>query len=676
LARHYATVDSAKFLQLSQYIMPSSTVVAPAADTTPDAIVIGSGLAGMAATLNILDRGGKVILLEKEHLLGGNSGKASSGINACCPDSDFAQIQKDSVDLFRNDTERSAGASVRPDLIDVLVQNSGSAVEWLRERAGVDLSLKAQLGGHSAKRTHRPSNGMAGAEIIYGVQKAVKTYQASGQVTILTDSKVTQLLQKDGRVVGVEYVSTLKGDDTAAKILYSHNVILATGGFAADRSSGSYLSQYRPELLKMPTTAGAFSTGDGIGLATVLGAGRVDMDKVQVHPTGWVDPAEPEKKSKILAAELMRGVGGILMNDQGERFCNELGTRAYVTSQMLSHNPEYAQTQKWNIEAPIPTFSLVLSSSAALDGKKHVDLYTHKGLLKRVEGVGALAEWMNLPKATVIKTIQKYQAAAKAGSDEFGKTSFRGVAQEDLESEVFYAGRVTPVLHYCMGGITIDTEGNVLNEEGKVIPGLHAAGEVTGGVHGDNRLGGNSLLECTVYGSLVGQKIPVKSRNSGSSMSPTETTDTTASSSSAQERTVTKSELAKHNTPKDCWVAIHGTVYDLTSFAPEHPAGPESIHVLAGKDGSEAFEAVHNTGILEEVFEDIIGKLVEDDDGPAETTEEAMTTPPTSEEKITSSGKPSEPTMQEQVKDDAPVAPKNGMESQPSISSFFWKSRS
>ena len=314
---------------------------------------------------------------------------------------------------------------------------------------GVDLSLKAQLGGHSSKRTHRPSNGMAGAEIIYGMQKAVRAYEKTGQLTLMVDTKVRQILTDDsGRVIGVQYQSSLDKDSPPAD-LYADNVVLATGGFASDRSDGSFLGEYRPELLKMPTTAGSFSTGDGVRLATTLGAGMVDMDKVQVHPTGWVDPADPENTSKTLAAELMRGVGGLLMNKNGERFCNELGTRAYVTDKMLAHNTKYNATGQWDVDAPLEIFFLVLSSSAAEDGRKHVDLYTHKGLMKRLEGVSALAKWMGQSKATVIATLEKYQNAAVVGIDEFGKTSFRGVPQKDLESEVFYAGIVTPVLHYC-----------------------------------------------------------------------------------------------------------------------------------------------------------------------------------------------------------------------------------
>ena len=312
LAKHYAA-DLERFLELSQTIGSGAGMEL----SQPDAIVVGTGLAGLAATLNILDRGGKVVVVEKEHRLGGNSNKASSGINACCPNNGTTT---DYLESFIADTTKSAGNGANPDLIRTLVSNSANAVDWLKNRVGVDLSLIAQLGGHKNKRTHRPKNGMVGAEVIYGMQKAVKEYEKSGQVQILTDTRVLNLLRgDDGSVNGVE-VAYLKGNSDSPTEIKSPNVILATGGFAADRSADSYLSKYRPELLKMPATAGSFSTGDGISLATTVGADIVDMDKVQLHPTGWVDPKDPSNPNKILAAELMRGVGGILINDQGQRY--------------------------------------------------------------------------------------------------------------------------------------------------------------------------------------------------------------------------------------------------------------------------------------------------------------------------------------------------------------------
>lgn len=597
LGKHYGN-DAQRFLAMSASI----GALATHAEELPDAIIVGSGLAGLAAALNILDRGGNVLILEKEHLLGGNSNKASSGINGCCPHND---TYNDSLESFKNDTVRSAGVAADLKLIDTLVSNSEKAVKWLQERANVDLSLLAQLGGHSHKRTHRPSNGMAGAEIIYQMQKAVRSFEKSGKVKIYVDTKVIQLVTDDGRVVGVTSESTLDG---SIRELRAHNVILATGGFASDRSAGSYLSQYRPELMSFPATAGPFSTGDGITLATTLGAATRDMDKVQIHPTGWVDPADPLNPTKILAAELMRGIGGILINNKGRRFCNELGTRAYVTDKMLQHNDHFAKNGTWQMEDDVPTFHLVLSSSAAADGKKHVDLYTHKGLLTKVIGLDALASKMQVDKSILESTLRSYQKAAVAGEDEFGKVSFRGVPANDLTKETFYVGVVTPVLHYCMGGIKIDEQGNVLRDDGTLIEGLHAAGEVTGGVHGNNRLGGNSLLECTVFGTIVGQKIPIKSAQRISSTK--KLAETNAAKEAKELPVISMTELSKHNTEEDIWVAIHGVVYDFTEFAHEHPAGFESIFDLAGTDGTEAFDAVHNQGMLEDFEDDRKGILL------------------------------------------------------------------
>ncbi len=184
-----------------------------------------------------------------------------------------------------------------------------------------------------------------------------------------------------------------------------------------------------------------------------------------------------------------------------------------------------------------------------------------------------------------------------------GKSSFQGTPSSDLDNEVFYAGRVTPVLHYCMGGITIDSEGNVLDENRNTIEGLYAAGEVTGGVHGDNRLGGNSLLECTVFGTIVGKRVPVKERKRAATIASTP-------KPTRELKDVSESELAKYSTEDECWVSIYDHVYDLTTFAGEHPAGAESIHNLCGQDGTEAFESVHNKGMMEDFEEVLIGKLI------------------------------------------------------------------
>jgi succinate dehydrogenase/fumarate reductase flavoprotein subunit len=284
----------------------------------PDAIVVGSGLAGLTVALHILDRGGSVVILEKEPKMGGNSVKASSGINHA--------LGADQVSKFQQDTLQSAGASAQPELIDILVNKSNDAIQWFQTRIGVDLEEVGQLGGHSTPRTRRPKGGAVGWEIMSRLQKTIQEFPPE-KVQLVVNTKVTQLLQDDyGKVIGVQYEESSKtagnGDIISSQggEIRAPHVVLCTGGFAADRSSGSLLAQYQPQFLKMGATAGEFSTGDGIKLATPVGAGLVDIEKVQVHPTGFVDLKDPSNPQNILAAELIRGIGGILVDQSGKRY--------------------------------------------------------------------------------------------------------------------------------------------------------------------------------------------------------------------------------------------------------------------------------------------------------------------------------------------------------------------
>lgn len=279
-----------------------------------DAIVVGSGLAGLTTTLEFLDRGGRVALIEKEATLGGNSLKASSGMNACCEGNDNEV-------LFESDTTKSAGELARPPFIHELISCSGSALQWLKERVGVDLNQLAQLGGHSYPRTHRPLEGMIGAEVIAHLEQLVRTYidvsqNDKRQVSIFSSTRVEQLLQSKNQITGVKARNIITN---VTSVIYAPQVVLATGGFASDRRPNSLLNKVRPDLVHFGTTGGAFSTGDGISLATQLGASTVDLEQIQLHPTGFVNPKHPDHGTKVLAAELLRGVGGILLNSQGER---------------------------------------------------------------------------------------------------------------------------------------------------------------------------------------------------------------------------------------------------------------------------------------------------------------------------------------------------------------------
>ena len=274
LAAHTPTMRSLVFVSLAVSVLGES-VLAHSGDSqtstmttrddtsngVADAIIIGSGLAGLTTALTILDAGGRVTILEKEAKLGGNSMKASSGINAC---------NEETADSFREDTLRSAGQAGDPALVEQLVQHSNQAVMgWLRERLEVDLSQVTQLGGHSQARTHRPGGKLPiGAEIMIKLQKAVQAFKGKGTVNIISGAKATQLVQsEDGGVVGVVYESRDEAGAASTNTIHAQNVVLATGGFAADRSKTSWLAKIRPELLRLGATAGEFSTGDGLSLA-------------------------------------------------------------------------------------------------------------------------------------------------------------------------------------------------------------------------------------------------------------------------------------------------------------------------------------------------------------------------------------------------------------------------
>ena len=628
LAKHFGSLPSfARHLRAALASAPAAAPLAAAAAPRaaaadgPDVVVVGSGVAGMTAALRILDRGGRVTLVEKERRLGGNSAKASSGINGCCPPHSRAERNAaDTVDAFAADTAKSAKRDAGG-LIALLARSSEGAIEWLRQRTKVDLSKLAQLGGHSYARTHRPANGMIGAELVYALQREVRKFEASGRLSLLTSTRVASLLHEGGAVAGVAYVDAKDG---ATKELRAPATVLATGGFANDRTNTSLLAKHRPDLLRFATTNGEWATGDGMKMAMAIGAGTVDMDRVQVHPTGFVDAADVGASTKVLCGEMMRGVGGVLLLPDGRRFVNELAPRDVVVAAEL--------------ESGADEFFIVLNAAAAAEAGKHTELYVRKGLLNKVEGAAGLASYMIDAQAASRRggappptdaalaaalgaTFEAYAAAAAGGgADEFGKTAFHNGA---IAAEgTLYVGRIVPVLHYTMGGITMDADGHVLRDDGAPIVGLHAAGEVTGGVHGNNRLGGNSLLECTVFGSIVGERLgkqieaakaaaeaeaALPAAGEGKVIEETKADEGAAAAKAA--RVVTKEELAAHSTHDDCWVALYGRVYDFSAFVDEHPAGPESIVKLAGTDGTEAYETVHNEGMLAEFEGDLIGVL-------------------------------------------------------------------
>jgi len=230
-------------------------------------------------------------------------------------------------------------------------------------------------------------------------------------------------------------------------------------------------------------------------MSTAIGANPVDMKNVQVHPTGLVDPNEPDAKVKFLAAEALRGVGGLLLNADGKRFCDELGTRDYVTGEM------------WKGKGP---FRLVLNAAGSKDIEWHCKHYVGRGLMKKFANGGELAKDMGLPKSVIEETFKQYNDIATKKNDPFGKKFFTHLPF-DINDE-FNVAIVTPVVHYCMGGLEVQADASVVGKNGNIV-GLYAAGEVMGGVHGVNRLGGSSLLDCVVFGRVAGENAAQKAKS-------------------------------------------------------------------------------------------------------------------------------------------------------------------
>ncbi|RNE96712.1 NADH-dependent fumarate reductase-like protein, partial [Trypanosoma conorhini] len=304
---------------------------------------------------------------------------------------------------------------------------------------------------------------------------------------------------------GVEIV---QADGAKSRIL-ADAVILTTGGFSNDKTSDSLLREFAPHLSGFPTTNGTWATGDGVKLARRLGATLVDMDKVQLHPTGLIDPKDPASATKYLGPEALRGSGGVLLNKRGERFVNELDLRSVVSKAIMDQGDEYPGSNG-------STFAFCVLNDAAvkLFGVNALNFYAKTlGLFKRVEDVEGLAQLIGCELSTLRSTLEAYEELSKT-SRQCPKTRKSVYPCVVGPQGPFYVAFVTPSVHYTMGGCLISPAAEIQMEGSdssffghrRPILGLFGAGEVTGGVHGRNRLGGNSLLECVVFGRIAGDR--------------------------------------------------------------------------------------------------------------------------------------------------------------------------
>lgn len=612
----------------------------------PRVIVVGAGLSGLSAAHTIYLAGGNVLLLDKNNFMGGNSTKATSGINGALTRTQVDHKIGDSVKQFYDDTIKSARDKARPDLIKVLTYKSAAAVEWLQDVFNLDLTLVSRLGGHSHPRTHRGHDAkFPGMAITYALMQRFEELAETEpeRVQLIKKAKVTGINKDGNTVTGVTYKFNNE------EITVEGPVVLATGGYAADFTEDSLLKKWRPDVYDLASTNGTHATGDGHKMLMKIGANDIDMDKVQVHPTGLIDPKDPGSKWKFLAAEALRGEGGLLLNCKGDRFVDELQHRDWVSEKMFDEKKK----SLWPIR-------LVLNSKASNVLDFHTRHYSGRGLMKKMTGK-ELAKEIGCSPEHLSKTFTKYNSIAE-GKEKcpYGKKFFHNFPFN--VDDTFHVALMEPVLHFTMGGIEINDKAQVLNSQGKPFDGLFVCGELAGGVHGANRLGGSSLLGCVVYGRVAGDsasqylfqkvltggvssaasrlgqislhidpsqpgKVSVEWANgSGASTdAPASHTQTSAAPVTGEnkdpgqvskpkdlkdfkvpDKEFTLEEVAKHNKKDDLWIAVKGIVMDVTNWTDEHPGGPQALFSHMGRDASEEFAMLHDDEVIPKYAADIV----------------------------------------------------------------------
>ena len=498
----------------------TSTTKAKDIEETVDVVVVGAGGAGMTAAITATDAGKKVIVVESQPIAGGNSVRSTGGMNAAkTPYQDkneFAEaagVEKtlataaekyadnatitalaatvksqwdayqanpqgyfDSVELMELDTLIGGKGKNNPELVKALAENSADAIEWLAS-IGADVKNVGAFGGASVKRIHRPVNadGKVTAVGAYIVPILEKNLQ-DRNVQFLFDTTANEIIMKDGKAVGIKAT----GKDGHKVTINAKSVVIATGGFGAN---AEMVEKYKPELKGFATTNAEGAQGQGIEMATAVGAATVDMDQIQIHPTVHIE----EDGNAHLITEGLRGDGAILVNAEGKRFYDEVSTRDKVSAAII------AQPDK---SAWLVVDQSMVDKSAVIAG------YIKSGYTVTGATYEELAKAMGVDEATFVSTMNTWNQAVEAKSDaEFNRTSFAN----PLTAAPYYAIKITPAVHHTMGGIVINPKAEVLNEKGEVISGLFAAGEVTGGVHGANRLGGNAVADFVVFGRISGQ---------------------------------------------------------------------------------------------------------------------------------------------------------------------------
>ncbi len=445
-----------------------------------DVVIVGAGGAGMTAAIEATQAGKKAVILEKMPYVGGNTTKASGGMNAAGTkmqekaaeaaesEEEKEAIKDSTVENFIADTMAGGHDINDPELVRTMAENSSDAIDWL-DSIGAPLPTLAPTGGTVHYYLHEPEDGSAVGEFL--VQFYTAKLEELG-IEVMLETEAKEIIVEDGKAVGVKAESP-----TANLTVNADAVILATGGFGANFDM---LASYDPSLANAVTTNTPAATGDGIVMAQEIGADTVDMEQIQLHPTVY-------QENGLLVSERLRSNGAILVNKEGKRFTNDLATRDAVSQAELKQTDACA--------------FIVYDSKYAEE--KLYQKYETNGITVSSDTLEGLAEAIGLEGDAVnafTETVEAWNKVCNGeAEDEFGRNN--GLVT--LDQAPYTAIKIAPGVHHTMGGLKINTSAEVLNTDGEVIPGLFAAGEVTGGVHGGNRIGGNAVADIVVFGRIA-----------------------------------------------------------------------------------------------------------------------------------------------------------------------------
>ena len=434
-----------------------------------DLLIVGSGAAGFTASMAAREAGVKnLIMIEKMAVPGGNSQLAAGGMNAAGTKFQKQAGIEDNPQLMFDDTMKGGKNVSNPDLVRVLADKSNESIEWL-DKHGATLSHVGQGGGSSAARMHGPADG---AFVGPYLSKFFRDEAAKSNLDLRLNTKLVKLIKgTNGEITG----ALVKGKHTGIYQIDAKAVILATGGIGANPE---LIQKLRPDISpEVKTSNQPGSQGDGIILGENVGAAVVDAKEIQLNPTLLVG-----------SPVIVRGAGAVFVNKEGKRFISELTTRDKTSAAVSKQTGGVAYE---------------IFDQKVRDKVKQTGAAFELGLAKEGRTLEELGKNAGIDPKNLAATIAQYNKYAEAGNDpEFGRPKISA----KVDTPNFYAIEVTPAIHYYMGGLKINPQAKVIDKNGKVIEGLFAAGEVTGGVHGKNRLGGNSISETITFGRISGEE--------------------------------------------------------------------------------------------------------------------------------------------------------------------------